>query len=729
MSDTYTVENIYSGSEIIIDGPFSTIISENLHKEFSDQSNCDQIVNKIRDTALNIFKKGKDIVANPTINHNLLVVGKVQSGKTSNLEYLTGICFDNGYNTVIIYGGYDKILTDQAYKRFKEAFNSNSEVNKVSVECTLTSSKWSENIDNNMLETEYFDNNGRLIIIAMKAKKHLDEVNKFLKNVNRGLIKAFIIDDEGDQASLNTKYKRNEISAIYGSIVKMKEILSNPLYLSVTATPHALLLIPNNSELFPQDVALIYPGNGYDGCEKFHLDDSHICYVESEDNNVILSEVKGLPKSLIYAINYYLIVSALMIKRGIRKSQMVIHVDETVAAHDIIYGKVEKYIDPIKNVMIEGDKSDIDRILHRFKEAYCNIFDKEPNLLNVDFDDIVNELIVVVKSLYLIKQDGTGKQTMTNLDKKSHQIVIGAQLLSRGVTFKQLVVTYFTRWPKSFGNMDTSMQRARWLGYRGKFIDLCKVFCTKDIALKFSILSDIEIDLWDQLEQIDRKELSLQDILINGEEELKLRPSRSNVTSCKVISIGRNWINQRYIVDQKDIALKNNGILDEIIRGKTLNKSSIGRTDGKTSCYYCYISFEEFSKIFNDTVSIFDKSPFNVLDLSISEFRTKKIILELFWDPEDASEFKVRTRTYYMNDEYSSITVSALQQGASNVDSEIANYKGDANVIVDGDSVIIQVFRIKPKECKWDTSCYNYMQYMYSIHIPKLRIGYIRGDK
>jgi len=62
---------------------------------------------------------------------------------------------------------------------------------------------------------------------------------------------------------------------------------------------------------------------------------------------------------------------------------------------------------------------------------------------------------------------------------------LGGDLLQRGVTFENLITTYFTRWAKMGGNMDTNLQRARWFGYRSKYIDLCKIFTTKEISVEF----------------------------------------------------------------------------------------------------------------------------------------------------------------------------------------------------------------------------------------------------
>src|SRR5690606_26303965 len=112
-------------------------------------------------------------------------------------------------------------------------------------------------------------------------------------------------------------------------------------------------------------------------------------------------------------------------------------------------------------------------------------------------------------------QNSSGKMTMTNLNLRKHKVFVGGDLLQRGITFKSLVTTYFTRWPKTAGNMDTTLQRARWFGYRNDYLDLCKIFCTKDIAFKYSKLAEIDNDLWDQFESIENNQLLIEDIIID----------------------------------------------------------------------------------------------------------------------------------------------------------------------------------------------------------------------
>ena len=54
----------------------------------------------------------------------------------------------------------------------------------------------------------------------------------------------------------------------------MKKQLCNPLYLSVTATPQAVVFLDEYSQLRPDSIRLIEPGNGYCGADVYHLFDS-----------------------------------------------------------------------------------------------------------------------------------------------------------------------------------------------------------------------------------------------------------------------------------------------------------------------------------------------------------------------------------------------------------------------------------------------------------------------
>ena len=83
--------------------------------------------NNIQENIIETYRQIQNQL-NSSENKNVLLVGKVQSGKTSNLELLTALAFDNGYNVLVIYGGYDNSLLKQTTDRFKVTFDATGEI-------------------------------------------------------------------------------------------------------------------------------------------------------------------------------------------------------------------------------------------------------------------------------------------------------------------------------------------------------------------------------------------------------------------------------------------------------------------------------------------------------------------------------------------------------------------------------------------------------------------------
>lgn len=220
----------------------------------------------IRDNITSTFRETLIQLNTPSKSNNMLLVGKVQSGKTSNLELFTALAFDNGFNLVIIYGGYDSTLLSQTTNRFKKTFDIPNDTDYSDDTPVVFSSDDSAQlltVDDEIIE-DLLDADKPIFLISMKRPAAMNKVNDLLARIDKSNLKAFIIDDEGDQASLNTKKnKAIDASATYASIVSMKDHLSDPLYLSVTATPQALIFLDEYSRLRPDSIRLIEPGKGY----------------------------------------------------------------------------------------------------------------------------------------------------------------------------------------------------------------------------------------------------------------------------------------------------------------------------------------------------------------------------------------------------------------------------------------------------------------------------------
>lgn len=755
-AEEYEIVKTDSDEPIKLDGKYFKDVKEKLLAKFRKQPDPERRVQMIVDNAIDTFKKIRHLQSLPTGQRNLLMVGKVQSGKTSNMQAALALAFDNGYNSAIIYGGYDSVLLDQAINRFKdEAFkkpnwmsDDAAKTEWVNIISTRKDDPYClESLDEDGID-EILEDGGKLIFICMKkstgkgSKKppqHIDKLNEFFKTIDVEKLKPIIFDDEGDQASLNNEYRANDMSSTYSAIVDMKDILHNPPYLSVTATPQALVFQYDTSKLDPKDLKLIHPGEGYTGLNYFHSGDAINIVTISDDMEDALT-VNKLPSSLWDAFYSYVITSAILKKKGVMdRTQMIIHFDEHTSKHNEVYDKLDTYLkqfqDNIKNAQI----TTIERKLKLFEK----VFDDE-NLITdevkgkLSFDDIKDEILYVLRKAYVALQNGPGKETMLKLERKRYQIRIGAALLQRGVSFDYLITTYFTRWPKNSTNMDTQIQRARWLGYRTSYFPYCQVFTTDTIAQTFADMRNVEDDMWSQMSEVEAGQKKISDILVLAPEstKTKIRPSRRSASDYEIRIFGHKWHNQAYAIADNRMIEDNNNAFNELYlkHEEELEPTTAGSNVGETTAWHCEISFDDFIQFLTKTDNIFDRNPFGDIDQIVKAAKTHKVDLVVFWDPRnvDVKEKRflkdTRSRKFTLNDE--GYRVTNLHEGERPKDKEIKTYLGDDEVITDQDALTVQVF---PIWCKAKTEKENDIngkfQYMYSLRFPTAVAMFSRSKK
>ena len=115
--EQYTIRNTNTPS--VKQSKYFNLIHEKHVASYGEES-ANNIVSNVLGTYVKILQQVQDTLNK---NHNTLLVGKVQSGKTSNLELLTALAFDNGYNFLLFFGGYDKELLKQTTQRFGSSFD------------------------------------------------------------------------------------------------------------------------------------------------------------------------------------------------------------------------------------------------------------------------------------------------------------------------------------------------------------------------------------------------------------------------------------------------------------------------------------------------------------------------------------------------------------------------------------------------------------------------------
>ena len=715
MIEKYIIEK--NKQELTINyGKYTELVHKKQIASYGEDS-----ANNILENIKNKFNNSLIQLNNPDKNNNILFVGKVQSGKTSSLEMFTALAFDNGYQMSIIYGGYDSSLLSQTRKRFSKTFDvpQNPTLDDENAIVFSTEDTATLNLLNADNVSTLISSNRPIILLTMKRPDAMKKVNAFLKRIQELKIKAFIIDDEGDQASLNTKKdKQNDASATYREIKHMKKALNDPLYLAVTATPQANIFLNEYSAVKPDDIMLIDPAVGYCGASVYHQT-SDLIDIVNDDISDITSGI-SMPNSLRNAINYFIVASA--IKKNIASdkkanySDMIVHSHRTTTHHKILYNMINSYIEDLKNCILY-DSSDLGGRLNIFKNCYDEYFYEKYNA-NFSFNNIKENILTVIKQTKPILKNSKGGNSQIIENLTYHKIYVGGDLLQRGVTFENLITTYFTRWAKTGGNMDTNLQRARWFGYRSKYIDLCKIFMTKDISVEFYGLAETEEDLWEQFYQIEQHEKNISDVVIVSPEYSNQKPCRRNVADYKKLKFNNRWLKQKFCIADINQINHNNKLIEDLKTNYKVYNTTNGRKDGKVSASYVCVPPENLVNLLHSIEGIFENNPFGGIDICNAITKCSYDIPIVFIAKDNNQP---RIRSLYPGD----LEIKVLQQGADNIDPNKVIYEGDAAVIIDKNKFNMQINKIEPYD-KQNNKKYK-EQYMFAIYSPSETSYYIKA--
>ena len=201
----------------------------------------------------------------------------------------------------------------------------------------------------------------------------------------------FIVDDESDAASLNTKVnKQNEISTINGKISAIRNLANSSFYLQVTATPQSLFLQEEDSGYKPEFVHYFRPGDGYMGGNFFYrstkpYEDTRPPYpirITGEAELADLKEIEShIPDGMQKAIMCFLVTSAHIIDTDTASScNFLIHPSVRTADHETI---AERIGEALNNLLI-GFRDD-DAFKDNLKVAWIDLQSTKPDIL--DFDE------------------------------------------------------------------------------------------------------------------------------------------------------------------------------------------------------------------------------------------------------------------------------------------------------------------------------------------------------
>jgi hypothetical protein len=500
-----------------------------------------------------------------------LVVGYVQSGKTLSMTTVSALARDNGCRIIILLAGVTTNLLQQNANRFKKDLRaatgkaawriSNSqdglgEANSQGLEQAVAEWRSPSLVE---MDKQTF------LYLVLKNHSHLDRLHKLLASVKLAGIPALILDDEADQAGLNTSPSAPDGSTTYQKIAKVRACLPHHTYLQYTATPQAPLLIALDDMLSPAFAELVEPGAGYTGGQAFFGKDATPGLVKSIPATDLFKPgepPEEPPDSLLEALRIFFVGCAVASSRGRPTPRsMLVHPSPRTADHTRYMGWVAEIIKRWAYTLRE-DPDARDELLKEFRDAYDDLSQTDREL--PAFDGLVQRLQVSLGRVSL-KEVNSQDGSEIDWENADDHVLVGGEKLNRGFTVEGLTVTYM---PRDAGdwNADTIQQRARFFGYKEHYLNICRLFLHADVIHAYRSYVTHEQDVRRQLAEHRGRPLRewRRAFFLNA----KMKPTRRNVLADPFyrVAAGKPWFLQKYPHTDTDAAAANLLLFDSLER-------------------------------------------------------------------------------------------------------------------------------------------------------------------
>jgi hypothetical protein len=444
-----------------------------------------------------------------------LLVGDVQSGKTSHMFGVICAAADEGFGIFVLLTTDNVILQQQTYKRAQT---------DLSDFCICDENDY----------IKFQENNMRLpaVIVLKKNGRILRQwKNNFASTKFVAGNPLFIVDDEGDAASLNTQVNRNRQSTINRCLDEIKRTTSSSIYLQVTGTPQSILLQSKKSGWKPYFIYYFKPGKGYIGGNFFFNGENktHVVLTDNTEASELLDDDEFPQNGLKTALIMHLISSAHIMLNGGDVCNFLIHPSVKTSEHSKFAEKVGNYLNELWLSFYE------DETIATIRAVYDSLRSTKPDIADFDailsfiWDEMQNDRINI-----LILNSVVPFEENTRYEK-GNNIIIGGNSLARGVTFPKLQTIYYCRVSKN-PQADTMWQHARMFGY-DRDPGLLRVFMPPELYKLFSDINTTNNNIISQIESSDNG-CDIKIFYPTG-----LRPTRKNVLDNKIVGVYSGRVN------------------------------------------------------------------------------------------------------------------------------------------------------------------------------------------
>lgn len=495
------------------------------------------VVNKMDD----ILDKLTDYLGDPCSDSEFqrrgLVIGDVQSGKTSNYTGLICKAADAKYRVIVLLTGTIEKLRRQTQSRIDEGFVGMKSIKRIKNDendALVGVGKIDKSVSPIVLTTTEADfktstatsvkmniesTNNTFLFVIKKNVSTLKQLNKWLRDYNlngKEKINAslLMVDDESDNASVNTAKPENNPTAINAQMREMLNIFTKSSYVGFTATPFANIFIDPDIEgnmekedIFPKDYiySLDAPSN-YIGARDIFGENSKYRYMikvlEEDELEASISltmkkddTVVKIPESMKDAINHFLVANVIRDLRNQTKTHrsMMINVSRYTNIQLQIEQIVKNYVKEIQeSVRLYGKLDDTKALkdinINRLYEMFVREFSDKGYI----WEQVKNQLLKSIEPIKVVSVNSLKKNLLEYEDEKIRVITVGGFSLSRGLTLEGLMTSYMYGNTKMY---DTLMQKGRWFGYRTGYEDLCSVWMTEESIEWYESISDATDEL------------------------------------------------------------------------------------------------------------------------------------------------------------------------------------------------------------------------------------------
>ncbi len=554
-------------------------------------ANADGTLDETGERILDETYRIMEICGNPnnSDNHETgLVIGYVQSGKTLSFTTLTALARDNNYQIIIIIAGTSIPLSNQSYERMKKDLklddrfdrkwivikNPKTQEDGNTIEMKLE--QWADTISDK-------NNCSTILLTVMKNGNHLKNLTRLLKQLNIRNVPTLIVDDESDQASLNTKESANagannpinegQASTIYRRINDLRSVFPHHTFLQYTATPQAILFTNIMNRLSPNFIKLLTPGDDYTGGKTFFIENPNlireipVAQVPTNQN-----PIHEPPESLLYALKFFFLgVAAGEILKDQRNRSMMVHPSRLTNAQNVFFNWIRSICDSWKRLLESNEDEEKSALLNEFQIAYNDLLASVGSDLP-SFQELSNRLIQTINYTRIMEVNASrGKTPPIRWSDFYSHILVGGQSMDRGFTVEGLTVTYM---PRNLGTsqVDTTLQRARFFGYKKSYLGYCRVWLEAPTIQAYLSIIEHEEDVRQRLEDFDvnNRHLNNWDREVVLDSVLKL--TRPNVLYDAVIRdrFGSNWIEIKSPHDTDNLIETNKNALFEFLNPKAV---------------------------------------------------------------------------------------------------------------------------------------------------------------